>query len=113
MTSNEQSLACSTYRTDIRILGWVKNEPTSPPIVLLPADDPVVCYLLAWEMHERDGSWWAYVTWPRVRNGQSYRHVTSVRAERLEPLESAEVYAQVPRRVLGRDGEIRPWSPPP
>jgi hypothetical protein len=89
----------------------VRNEPPSPPIVLLPADDPVICYLLTWEMHERDGSWWAYVTWPRERNGQPYKHVTNVRADRLRPLEPAEAYRDVPRRILGRNGQLRPWSP--
>jgi len=64
--------------------------------------------LRAWQQHEAEGSWWAWVTWPRQRNGKYYRHVATVRAEVVKPLESAEIYASVPRRVLGLDAAIRP-----
>jgi hypothetical protein len=89
----------------------VRNEPPSPPIVEF--GDDAVAYLLAWEQHEQDGSWWAWVTWIRERSGRPYRHVTTVRAARLRPVEVPSAYETVPRRVLGLDGQIRPWSPPP
>ena len=38
-------------------------------------------------------------------------HVVSVRAGAVQPLEDPGAYARVPRRVLGRDGQIRPWTP--
>ena len=41
-----------------------------------------------------------------------YRHrVVSVRADGVRRLEGPEAYKNVPRRTLGRDGRIRPWSP--
>lgn len=107
--------ALSTARTSVRILDPVRNKLPSPPIVALPApgdSEPVVAYLLAWEQHERDGAWWAWVTWPRIRGGRAYRHVTTVRAAAVRRIEEADVYANVPRRVLGSDGVYRPWQPP-
>jgi hypothetical protein len=91
--------------------GQVRNEPLSPPLVQV--GDDAVAYLLAWEQHEQDGSWWAWVTWIRERSGRPHRHVTTVRAARLRPVEVPSAYEGVPRRVLGLDGQIRPWSPPP
>ena len=38
-------------------------------------------------------------------------HVVSVRAGAVRPLENPGAYARVPRRVLGRDGRILPWTP--
>jgi hypothetical protein len=89
----------------------MKDEPRSPPIVGLPGGEPVVAYLLMWEQHERSGEWWAWVTWVRERNGQPYRHVTTVQAQRLVQLDLPGTYRAVPRRVLGHDGQFRPWSP--
>jgi len=37
--------------------------------------------------------------------------VVSVRADGLRRLENQEAYKSVPRRTLGRDGRIRPWTP--
>ncbi len=33
-------------------------------------------------------------------------------AASLAPLEEPDAYRDVPRRVLGKDGKIRPWAPP-
>ena len=38
-------------------------------------------------------------------------HVVSVRADGIRRLENPEAYKGVPRRTLGRDGRIRPWTP--
>jgi hypothetical protein len=85
------------------------DKPASPPIV--GVGEETVAFLLCWEQHERDGSWWAWVVWVRLRSGHPYRHVVSVQAGRICPLEVPEAYRQVPRRVLGNDGVIRAWTP--
>lgn len=84
------------------------DEPACPPLVQV--GEETVAYLLAWEQHERDGSWWAWVTWIRTVNDQPRRHVVSVRAGSIRPLEPPDAYRQVPRRVLGNDGIIRAWA---
>jgi hypothetical protein len=71
-----------------------------------------VAYLLCWERHERDGSWHAWVTWIRTQAGRPYRHVVSVRAASVRPLELPDAYRQVPRWVRGNDGVIRPLAAP-
>jgi hypothetical protein len=38
--------------------------------------------------------------------------MVSVRAGAVRPLENPGAYARVPRRVLGTDGQIRPWTRP-
>ena len=38
-------------------------------------------------------------------------HVVSVRTDSIRRLENPEAYKGVPRRTLGRDGRIRPWTP--
>jgi hypothetical protein len=86
----------------------VKDPPYSPPLVQV--SDEIVAYLLCWEQHERDGSWYAWVTWIRAQAGRPRRHVVSVQAAYVHPLELPDVYRQVPRRVLGNDGTIRPWT---
>jgi hypothetical protein len=79
--------------------------PWAPPLVELVGG--LVGHLLAWERHERDGSWWAWVSWIQ-ESGSRYNHkVVLVRAESLRPLEPPEAYKAVPRRVLGHDGQIR------
>jgi hypothetical protein len=91
------------------------NRPAStwsPPIVEMTGG--VIGHLLCWERHERDGTWYAWVsTIIRVQstgNPVRYRHlVVSVRASGVRRLESPEAYRAVPRRVLGIDGRIRPW----
>jgi len=79
--------------------------PWAPPIVELA--DVVVGRLLAWERHERDGSWWAWVSWIQESGGRHHHKVVLVRAGSLRPLEPLEAYKAVPRRVLGHDEQIR------
>jgi hypothetical protein len=71
-------------------------------------------HLLAWDQHERDGSWQAWVSWVQVTGDPPRpRHkVVAVQAASLAPLEEPDAYVGVPRRVLGNDGKIRPWAPP-
>jgi hypothetical protein len=87
----------------------MRHEPGSPPIVRV--DEETVAYLLCWDQHDRDGSWWAWVTWIREASGRPRRHVANVRAEQLAPLKVPEAYQQVPRRVFGADGKMRYWLP--
>jgi len=46
-------------------------------------------HLLAWERHERDGSWWAWVSWVHVHEagGRRNHKVVLVRASSLRLLE--------------------------
>jgi len=94
--------------------GPYARTPWSPPIVELTGDG--VGHLLCWEQHERDGSWHAWVSTIRVQStGDPVRHrhhVASMRADGIRRLESPEANESVPRRTLGRDGRIRPWTPP-
>jgi hypothetical protein len=93
----------------------MRDEPDCPPIVLITggAEDQAA-FLLAWEVRETAPSEWsAWVTWIRETGGRQVRHVTTVRAARLRPLESPEAYAAVPRRVRGLDGVVRPCPSPP
>ena len=62
------------------------------------------------EMHERDGSWQAWVSWIQQAGGRAIHKIVTVGAAQLQSLEEPENYARVPRRVRGRDGVIRPWS---
>ena len=86
----------------------VKDAPYAPPIVAL--SETTVGHLLAWELTEIDGSWWAWVSWIQHSGGRVLHKVVQVRASGLQPLEEPERYEEVPRRVRGRDGVIRPWS---
>jgi hypothetical protein len=66
---------------------WLhSHRPWSPPIVQL-ADDGVA-HLLGWEKHERDGSWYAWVSWDQsTGNPVRHRHhLVSVRAEAVRGL---------------------------
>ncbi len=101
----------STTRTGVRVLGEVRDAPPSPPIVQV--GDDTVAYLLCWDRHQRDGSWHAWVTWVMTTGNGPRRHVVSVRAENVRPLEAPEAYRDVPRRVFVRQGETGPWTPPP
>ena len=85
--------------------------PWSPPIVGLAGDG--AAHLLCWEQHERDGSWYAWVSWIQsTGNPVRHRHhVVSVRADAVRRLENPDAYARVPRRMLGSDGQVRPWTP--
>jgi hypothetical protein len=89
-----------------RVVGG--KAPWAPPLVELT--DGVVGHLLAWERHERDGSWWAWVSWVQEAGSRRNHKVVLVRAASLRPLEPPETYKQVPRRVLGDDGQIRGTS---
>lgn len=85
-----------------------RDAPWAPPIVALT--DGTVAHLLAWEMHERDGSWRAWVSCVHQAGGRPVHKVVSGGASGLQPLEESESYTKVPRRVRGRNGVIRPWS---
>jgi hypothetical protein len=85
-----------------------KDAPWAPPIVGL--NDTAVGHLLAWELTEVDGTWRAWVSWVQQSGGRPIHKVVSIRASALQPLEEPECYADVPRRVRGFDGAIRPWS---
>jgi hypothetical protein len=91
--------------------GLYGRKPASPPIVEL--DGGTVGHLLCWEQHERDGSWHAWVSWVQS-TGHPVRHrhlIACVRAGTLRSIEDPAAYADVPRRVRGNDGRIRPWTP--
>ena len=78
--------------------------PWAPPLVELSVG--VTGQLLCWEKVEADGSWWAWVSWVHESSGRVHHKVVQVRADTLRPLESPEAYKQVPRRVLGLDGQV-------
>jgi len=91
--------------------GLYARTPWSPPIVEM--NGGVIGHLLCWERHARDGTWYAWVSWVQS-TGDPVRHrhhVVSVRADGIRRLENPEAYKGVPRRTLGRDGRIRPWTP--
>lgn len=90
--------------------GQVKDEPWSPPLVVLDRAEPITAFLICWELQEYSGEWWAWVAWVRDRRGEPFKHLVSVPASGLRPVESAAAYARVPRRVHGRDGQVRPWT---
>ena len=83
-----------------------ERAPWAPPLVEMTG--VITGHLLAWERHERDGSWWAWVSWVQESGGRRLHKVVQVRAGSLRPLEPPEAYKQVPRRILGRDGHSRP-----
>jgi hypothetical protein len=91
--------------------GEVKDDPPSPPIVQV--GDDTVAYLLCWDQHELDGAWFAWVTWIMTTGNRPRRHVVSLPAARVRPLEEPEAYRDVPRRVFVRRGKTRPWTPLP
>jgi len=89
-----------------------RDAPWAPPLVELSIGE--VGHLLEWRQHELDGQWHAWVSWVQT-TGDPPRHrhkVVEVRAASLAPLEDPDAYRDVPRRVLGNDGKIRPWAPP-
>ena len=65
----------------------------------------MVGHLLAWEKIEGDDSLWAWVSWVQETAGWRVHQVVQVQAASLRPLEPPEAYKQVPRRVLGLDGQ--------
>jgi hypothetical protein len=83
-----------------------ERAPWAPPLVEMTSG--IVGHLLAWEQHERDGSWWAWVSWVQEAGDRRLHKVVQVRAGGLRPLEPPEAYKDVPRRVYGRDGARPP-----
>lgn len=74
--------------------------------------DGIIGHLLYWEQHERDGSWYAWVSWVQSTGDRHVHKVVCVRARSLVPIEAPDAYADVPRRILGSDGVIRPTARP-
>jgi hypothetical protein len=70
----------------------------------------MVGHLLAWELREVDGAWWAWVSWVQDSGGRPVHKIVDVRAGSLRPLEEPGAYADVPRHVLRNDGQVRPWA---
>lgn len=90
----------------------MRDAPWAPPLVEMSTDG-IVGHLLEWRLHERDGQWRAWVSWVQT-TGDPPRHrhkVVEVQAASLAPLEAPEAYRDVPRRIFGKDGQVRPWSP--
>jgi hypothetical protein len=85
--------------------------PYCPPVVGL-AGGPIG-HLLCWDRHERDGSWWAWVSWIQETSSRTVHKLVCVPADSLTRLEAPDAYREVPRRVLGQDGQVRPWSRQP
>jgi hypothetical protein len=85
-----------------------KDAPYAPPIVQLD-DTGAVAHLLAWELVEADGQWWAWVSWVNDASARPKHLVVQVRADQLQPLEQPAAYARVERRVRGLDGVIRQY----
>jgi hypothetical protein len=76
-----------------------EGAPWAPPLVEMTGG--ITGHLLAWERHERDGSWWAWVSWVQESGDRRLHKVVQVRAGSVRPLEPPEAYREVPRRVLG------------
>ena len=45
-----------------------ERAPWAPPLVEMTGG--IVGHLLAWERHELDGSWWAWVSWVQESGGR-------------------------------------------
>jgi len=73
----------------------------------------IIGRLLAWERHEGDPTWWAWVSWIHHASGRHHHKVAQVRADTLRPLEPPHAYTHVPRRTLTRDGRIHTTQPQP
>jgi hypothetical protein len=79
--------------------------PWAPPLVEMSGGQ--VGHLLAWQRHEGDSTWWAWVSWVHDSGGRHVHKVVQVQAATLRPLEPPDAYAAVPRRMLGLDGQVR------
>src|SRR5216683_3323221 len=84
--------------------------PWCPPLVEMTGG--AIGHLLAWEQHERDGSWWAWCSWVQTSGQRHVHKVVCIRAGSVAPVEEPEAYTDVPRRALGNDGVIRLLRPP-
>jgi hypothetical protein len=58
-----------------------RDAPWCPPIVKMSGG--TVGHPLAWEMHERDGSWRAWASWVQQANGRYVHMVADVRTNTL------------------------------
>jgi len=79
--------------------------PWAPPLVELSGG--MVGHLIAWEKIEGDSSRWAWVSWLQQAGGRHVHKVVQVQAASLRPLEPPDACQDVPRRVLGLDGQFR------
>jgi hypothetical protein len=86
-----------------------RDLPPCPPIVRLTSGG--AGHLLAWRKHERTGQWWAWVSWIQETSGGYVHHIVEVRADTITPLEPPQAYRDVPRQLLGTDGQNRRWRP--
>src|SRR5512133_786839 len=82
--------------------GGGDQRPWAPPLVVLAGG--VAGHLLAWERHERDGSWWAWVSWIHQAGSRTDHKVVLVRADSLRPLEPPEAYKAVPAGCVASMG---------
>src|SRR6266567_8474976 len=60
-------------------MAWGKT-PWAPPLVELAGG--MAGHLLAWERHERNGSWWAWVSWVHEAGGRRDHKVVLVKTSR-------------------------------
>lgn len=67
-----------------------RKPPWAPPLVELSIG--VVGHLLAWEMIEADGAWWAWVSWVQESGGRHVHKVVLAPAAGLRPLEAPEAW---------------------
>lgn len=72
----------------------------------------IVGHLLAWQLQENDGSWWAWVSWVQQGSERVVHKVVLVQVGSLAPLEEPGAYAEVPRRLHRADGTVMPLAPP-
>lgn len=86
----------------------MRKPPWCPPLAEMGSG--TIVHLLAWELHERDSSWWAWVSWIQQSSGRTVHKIVDVQASSLRPVDEPEAYSAVPRRVVGIDGLVRPWS---
>jgi hypothetical protein len=86
-----------------------KRAPWAPPLVEMA--DGITGHLLAWERHERDGSWWAWVSWIQESGDRRLHTVVQVRAGSLRPLEPPWPTAAKPGRVAEVTAEVTATPP--
>ena len=66
----------------------------------------MVGHLLAWEMHERDGSWHAWVSIRVQDSGSGHAHkMVDVSADSLQPLEPLALLRGAPARARQRQND--------
>jgi hypothetical protein len=82
-----------------------------PPVVGMAGG--MIGHLLCWDRHERDGSWRAWVSWIQQTSSRAVHKIVCVPGGSLTQLEAPDAYRDVPRRIFGLDGQIRPWRAAP